>query len=63
MNYLTDINIFFIVNGKKLAEYIAEAKRYLATIGYLLIGETTKAMKGRLSNHKEVIRQHGFDNI
>jgi len=37
------------------------AKRCLATNGYLLIAETTKSMKGRLSKLRGVIEQQGFD--
>ena len=36
-------------------------KRRLATNGYLLIAETTKSMKGRLSKLKEEIQRQGFD--
>ncbi|CAN5524520.1 hypothetical protein BH18THE1_BH18THE1_05290 [soil metagenome] len=47
--------------GRNWSDYLKEAKRCLATNGYLLIAETTKSMKGRLSSLKEVIQQHGFD--
>jgi len=47
--------------GRNWEEYIAEAKRCLATNGYLLIAETTKAIKGRLSKIKQVIEKQGFD--
>jgi hypothetical protein len=30
-------------------------------MGYLIIAETTKVMKGRLSKVKHVIEQQGFD--
>jgi hypothetical protein len=33
----------------------------LATNGYLLIGETTKSLKGRLFKLREVIQQNGFE--
>jgi superfamily II DNA or RNA helicase len=57
-----DIAVFSLsLMGRNWPEYIAEAKRCLATNGYLLIAETTKAMKGRLSNIKQVIEQQGFD--
>ena len=46
---------------KNWKQYIAEAKRCLATNGYLLIAETTNATKGRLSKLKQVIQQQGFD--
>ena len=52
-----DIAVFSLsLMGRNWPEYIAEAKRCLATNGYLLIAETTKAMKGRLSKIKEVIK-------
>ena len=47
--------------GRNWHDYIKEAKRCLATNGYLLIAETTKSMKGRLSKLKEVIENEGFD--
>jgi superfamily II DNA or RNA helicase len=57
-----DIAVFSLsLMGRNWPEYIAEAKRCLATNGYLLIAETTKAIKGRLSNIKKVIEQQGFD--
>jgi superfamily II DNA or RNA helicase len=57
-----DIGVFSLsLMGRNWGEYIAEAKRCLATNGYLLIAETTKAIKGRLSNIKQVIEQQGFD--
>jgi len=57
-----DIAVFSLsLMGRNWADYIKEAKRCLATNGYLLIAETTKSMKGRLSKLKEVIEQHGFD--
>ena len=46
-----DIAVFSLsLMGKNWADYITEAKRCLATNGYLLIAETTKSMKGRLLN-------------
>ena len=57
-----DIAVFSLsLMGRNWHEYIAEAKRCLATNGYLLIAETTKAVKGRLSKLKQVIEQQGFD--
>jgi len=57
-----DIAVFSLsLMGKNWPNYIKEAKRCLATNGYLLIAETTKAMKGRLVKLKEVIERHGFD--
>jgi cyclopropane fatty-acyl-phospholipid synthase-like methyltransferase len=41
--------------GRNWPDYIKEAKRCLATNGYLLIAETTKSQKGRLSELKEVM--------
>lgn len=43
--------------GRNWVDYIAEAKRCLATNGYLLIVETTKSLKGRLSNISDVIKE------
>jgi ubiquinone/menaquinone biosynthesis C-methylase UbiE len=57
-----DIAVFSLsLMGRDWPKYIAEAKRCLATDGYLLIAETTKAMKGRLSRVKQVIEQQGFE--
>jgi superfamily II DNA or RNA helicase len=57
-----DIAVFSLsLMGRNWGEYIAEAKRCLAPNGYLLISETTKAVKGRLSKLKQVIEQQGFD--
>ena len=45
-----DIALFSLsLMGKNWPEYIKEAKRCLATNGYLLIAETTKSVKGRLA--------------
>jgi len=43
------------------AECIVEAKRCLATNGYLLIAETTKSLKGRLSKLRDIIKEQGFE--
>jgi ubiquinone/menaquinone biosynthesis C-methylase UbiE len=57
-----DIAVFSLsLMGRNWGEYITEAKRYLATNGYLLIAETTRAMKGRLAKIKQQIEQQGFD--
>jgi superfamily II DNA or RNA helicase len=57
-----DIAVFSLsLMGRNWPDYIKEAKRCLATNGYLLIGETTKSMKGRLSRLKEVIQEQGFE--
>ena len=42
-------------------EYIREAKRCLVTNGYLLIAETTRSLKGRLSKLRDLIGEHGFE--
>jgi len=57
-----DIAVFSLsLMGKNWIEYISEAKRCLAPYGYILIAETTKSMKGRLSKLKSVIEQCEFD--
>jgi superfamily II DNA or RNA helicase len=57
-----DIAVFSLsLMGRNWPDYLGEAKRCLATNGYLLIAETTKAVKGRLSKLKQVIEQQGFD--
>jgi cyclopropane fatty-acyl-phospholipid synthase-like methyltransferase len=49
--------------GKNWPDYIKEAKRCLATNGYLLIAEITKSISasGRLSKLRDVIKDHGFE--
>jgi hypothetical protein len=47
--------------GKNWHEHITEAKRCLVTDGILIIAETTKSMKGRLSNLRDEIQKQGFD--
>ena len=49
--------------GRNWHEYIAEAKRCLATNGYLLIAETTKSFRhgGRLFSLRDVIKKQGFE--
>jgi 16S rRNA G1207 methylase RsmC len=42
-------------------QLFVEAKRCLATNGYLLIAETTKSLKGRLSKIRDVIKEKGFE--
>ena len=57
-----DIAVFSLsLMGRNWPDYLKEAKRRLATNGYLLIAETTKSMKGRLAKLKEVIQKQGFD--
>jgi hypothetical protein len=47
--------------GKNWHEYITEAKRCIVTNGILIIAETTKSLKGRLSNLRDEIQKQGFD--
>ena len=59
-----DIAIFSLsLMGRNWHEYIAEAKRCLATNGYLLIAETTKSLRpeGRLYKLRDVIKEQGFE--
>jgi len=47
-----DIAVFSLsLMGRNWPDYLKEAKRRLATNGYLLIAETTKSMKGRLATN------------
>lgn len=39
--------------GRNWDAYIAEAKRCLATGGYLLVSDSTKSLKGRLSKLRD----------
>ena len=57
-----DVAVFSLsLMGRNWIDYIIEAKRCLATNGYMLIVETTKSMKGRLSNLRDVITGQGFE--
>ena len=57
-----DIAVFSLsLMGKNWHEYITEAKRCLVTNGILIIAETTKSLKGRLSNLRDEIQKQGFD--
>lgn len=57
-----DIAVFSLsLMGRDWPEYIVEAKRCLATGGYLLIADTTKSFDKRLSKIKEVIMKLGFE--
>jgi SAM-dependent methyltransferase len=57
-----DVAIFSLsLMGKNWLEYITEAKRCLVTNGILIIAETTKSLKGRLSNLRDEIHKQGFD--
>ena len=57
-----DIAIFSLsLMGRNWDAYIAEAKRCLATGGYLLVTDTTKSLKGRLSKLQDIIKKQGFE--
>jgi hypothetical protein len=59
---ILDVAVFSLsLMGKNWTDYIIEAKRCLATNGYLLIAETTKSLKGRLSKLRDVLREQGFE--
>ena len=51
------------LRGRNWIEHITEARRCLATNGYLLIAETTKSVSagGRLSKLREIIKEQGFE--
>jgi ribosomal RNA-processing protein 8 len=53
-----DVAVFSLsLMGKNWSEYITEAKRCLVTNGILIIAETTKSLKGRLSNLRDEIQK------
>jgi hypothetical protein len=57
-----DIAVFSLsLMGRNWPDYIVEAKRCLATGGYLLIADTTKSFDKRLLKIKEVIKNQGFE--
>jgi superfamily II DNA or RNA helicase len=57
-----DVAVFSLsLMGKNWHEYIKEAKRCLVTNGILIIAETTKSLKGRLSDLRDVIKAEGFE--
>jgi Hypothetical methyltransferase len=57
-----DVAVFSLsLMGKNWHEHIKEAKRCLVTNGILIVAETTKSMKGRLSNLRDVIKAEGFE--
>ena len=57
-----DVVVFSLsLMGKNWHEYITEAKRCVVTNGILIIAETTKSLKGRLSNLRDEIQKQGFD--
>ena len=61
-HFLPNVAVFSLsLMGRNWFDYIIEAKRCLATNGYLLIAETTKSMKGRLSNLRDIITRQGFE--
>jgi superfamily II DNA or RNA helicase len=61
-NEILDVAVFSLsLMGKNWTDYILEAKRCLATNGYLLIAETTKSLKGRLSKLRDVLREQDFE--
>ena len=47
--------------GKNWHEYIKETKRCLVTNGILIIAETTKSLKGRLSRLRDTVKAEGFE--
>jgi hypothetical protein len=55
---LLDVAVFSLsLMNRNWTDYIIEAKRCLATNGYLLIAETTKSLKGRLFKLRDVLRE------
>jgi ribosomal RNA-processing protein 8 len=57
-----DVVVFSLsLMNKNWTDYIIEAKKCLATNGYLLIAETTKSLKGRLSKLRDILREQGFE--
>jgi superfamily II DNA or RNA helicase len=59
---ILDVAVFSLsLMSKNWTDYIIEAKRCLATNGYLLIAETTKSLKGRLSKLRDVLIEQGFE--
>ena len=57
-----DIAVFSLsLMGRNWENYILEAKRCLATGGYLLVADTTKSIDKRLSKIREVIKKQGFE--
>lgn len=59
-----DIAVFSLsLMGKNWPDYIKEAKRCLATNGYLLIAETTKSMKGWMEDYQSLRKSLNRDLI
>jgi hypothetical protein len=60
--YCYSVAVFSLsLMGRNWSDYIAEAKRCLSTNGYLLIAETTKSVKGRMSTIRDIIKKQGFE--
>ena len=57
-----DVVIFSLsLMGKNWQDYISEARRCLASNGYLFISETTNSLKGRLETLREKLKEQGFE--
>lgn len=57
-----DIAVFSLsLMGRNWHDYIVEAKRCLVKNGYLLIAETTKSLKSRLTRLRDVLKEQGFE--
>lgn len=57
-----DVVVFSLsLMGKNWDDYIKEAKRCLASNGYLFIVETTNSLQGRLKDLKETLKRQGFE--
>ncbi|MGC1927827.1 MAG: helicase-related protein [Candidatus Nitrosopolaris sp.] len=57
-----DIAVFSLsLMGENWSDYIVEAKRCLAKYGTLMIAETRKSLSARLSELRNIIKQHGFE--
>jgi hypothetical protein len=59
---ILDVVVFSLsLMGRNWSDYIREAKRCLAINGYLLIVETTRSLKTRLANLREILEEQGFE--
>ena len=57
-----DVAVFSLsIMGRNWKEYITEAKRCLATNGYLLIAETTKSLGRGVFELRGLTREHEFE--
>lgn len=56
-----DVPVFHSLMGRNWVEYIEEAKRCLATNGYLFIAETRESISERLSTLRSVLKEKGFE--